>query len=192
MGADRRSGVTLTGPGQPPGPLFKSTEQGEITQMPKLTIDAHKQSFDVDVNGRGQFHTEVSGATIYADTLAGLQTKVSQLMSRAKIKIDIPVTVLKGDELIDAVITGRNIRTRDVLAKRLDTGRAVEINRGYSNSDETFQRLTAAQKQELLALRKAVTEAEAAYEKFTAPLVVKVDQVVNAAINEAEKVAGLS
>jgi hypothetical protein len=148
---------------------------GQDLSGPKVkteTIDG--RTFDIHVNGIGQFWTLDDGDSIMAESLDLLLTKLRRMLRTERTRINIPITMLYESRAAagrdvpvyrHAVITGVHSRSGNTLVRFEDTGKSDQLS-GFSSDGIMCKRLTPAQVKEFEQLAKAVTLADKAYDTF--------------------------
>lgn len=151
------------------------------------------QGVDISVNtDSGEFSASVAADRVKAPTLAALQNQIDKIQKKTKVKVAIPVSVLgqvwkpnrgysyqgrdswiSGAGVQHCTLTGFDIKG-NVQWKDDKTGKAERASR-WGRNVQFVRRLTDAEIEEYINLRKAKDAAEAAYHLFEEK--VRIDDV---------------
>lgn len=134
------------------------------------TFEVDGKVYQIYIDPQGQFYTVVAGERIWAETYAKLKDKITRVGRQDRVRIALPATIATGrgrwdddsSTLVDVTITGIHRRTRDVLYKRDDNGKAGSCD----YHDTLMQRLSAEQKAEYITRLTAKRASAKAFEAF--------------------------
>lgn len=160
---------------------------GTKTANPVGHFEIAGKSIGWHVTDRGWFQCVVAGEEVEALSLDALETKARQLVSRRKLRVQIPVTLINGyhDEIQTVYLTGINGRTRQVTTRDTTSGKA-DTCESYATCYRPF---TPDEMKEYEALRVAAIEAEKARSSYLKKREMKehARDLVQAAITKLEK-----
>lgn len=157
--------------------------------------------YKIEISDGGQFTTMLDGDSTSAETFDRLKEKIVRHTRRASVRMALPATYVEGkgrywssDEpgkvkLVDIVITGIHQRGGDILARTVgDKQEALRLSNNYHG--EILKRLTAAQSEEYLTLRKARDDANRAFTAYEKKYHYG-NKEIAAAVAQAEQAAGI-
>lgn len=171
--------------------------EGEWT----LTKTINGQKVEFRVNGDGEFCTIIAGEFIREDSLKAAESKARALTKKAKRKIALPFTIMGakmytpgshftrkylGIGCRDITITGIHAGTGNLLFRYDDDPRQeVHQDTGMGYDTKIVKRMSPEQQEEFRRLYKANSDAHEALSTFQEKFKVKVDELVEQAINQS-------
>jgi hypothetical protein len=137
----------------------------------------------ISVGADGVFFAMWDGERVYAHTKAALIEKLKRFASKARPKVSVLATMIDYDnKFIDVTLTGMHSANGNVLYKR-DGSKGAEQLSSWSSRENLLRRLSADERKELEALRKAVKAAETDLEVWLQDRRIVAEQAVRSAIS---------
>jgi hypothetical protein len=156
--------------------------------MPK-PIEIDGQTFEVRVTDDGAFRANLQGGEVGADTYNELREKLTRLSRKAKVRLDLPITLLgvtqkpdpskttrhswektqvlrEAADTVDATVTGLHAQNQDVMLVLADSTKYRHSGHSYSRDGLIARRLTADERATYVRLATAAAEATAAAAAF--------------------------
>lgn len=155
--------------------------------QPLTTYEIHGHTIQIFVRASGDFTAKVDGKHHSAPTLDALRAKLRKATKAARVVVAIPATRVTFSigrmSLHDVTLTGINVRTDAILFKWDHNGRAdQETSRRSGNF---LRRMTAAEKERLIAAHEAHRKAEDVYDKLRRAVEIEADDELKEAIAAA-------
>lgn len=157
---------------------------------PAGTMTVRGMKFDLQVTENGYWITFFQNSRVSSITLEGLEEELRKLTKKAAAKISVPFTVIMSRGYSGPLMpkhgtaTGLHSGNGNVLVEWRN-GQKGQFDTGYRSSDASYRRLTAEESDEIIRLRKAVSDATSALNEYEHPLRINLKTEVQKALEAA-------